>query len=102
MTRLKLEFSGRASRKKGVQGYLLNDIKSGFKEFIASRRSGVNLVEKAEAQLVDSTIENLLDQELSCSMDIAVVDGYPQQTDIRKTLIHAKLQVSSELKIYQS
>lgn len=102
MTRLKLEFSGRASRKKGVQGYLLNDIKSGFKEFIASRRSGVNLVEKAEAQLVDSTIENLLDQELSCSMDITVVDGYPQQTDIRKTLIHAKLQVSSELKIYQS
>ncbi|CAK1723926.1 DUF4868 domain-containing protein [Vibrio crassostreae] len=104
MTRLKLEFAGRASRKKDITGYLFDDIKHGLKEFITrfSKESRTQLVQKAEAQLVGQGKENLLEQELSASMTITVVNGYPEPVEIRKTLVNAKVRVREELSSYIS
>ncbi|ELP5903241.1 hypothetical protein WD376_004394 [Vibrio vulnificus] len=104
MTRLKLEFAGRASRKKDIAGYLFDDIKHGLKEFITrfSTDSSTQLVQKAEAQLVGQGKENLLEQELSATMTITVVNGYPEPVEIRKTLVNAKVRVREELSAYIS
>lgn len=104
MTRLKLEFAGRASRKKDISGYLFDDIKHGLKEFITRFSNGndAQLVEKAEAQLVGQKKENLLGQELSASMSINVINGYPEPVEIRKTLVNAKVKVREELLAYIS
>ena len=92
MTRLKLEFAGRASRKKDIAGYLFDDIKHGLKEFITKFSDGgkASLVQKAEAQLVGQSKENLLDQELTSEMSITAVNGYPEPAEIKKTLVTAK------------
>ncbi|WP_439148008.1 hypothetical protein [Vibrio sp.] len=104
MTRLKLEFAGRASRQKGNAGYLFDDIKHGLKELITKhfQSSSTQLVQKAEAQLVGNSKENLLDQELSSTMTISVIGGYPKQSEIRQALVNAKVNQSEKLKAYLS
>ncbi|ENM3796168.1 hypothetical protein NTH45_002785 [Vibrio cholerae] len=105
MNKLTLQFWGRASAKKGEKGYISDTVKQGFKELVkkysgGSARSGDLKIKKAEAQMKDGKSESLLSQELSTRMDVDVIGGYPEPTDMAQALIYAKIRCNDELKPY--
>jgi hypothetical protein len=105
MNKLTLQFWGRASAKKGEKGYISDTVKLGFKELVkkfsgSSARVGDPQIKKAEAQMKDGKSENLLSQELNTRIDVDVVGGYPESSDMAQALIYSKIRCNDELKPY--
>lgn len=104
MSRMSVNFWGRASTKKGVAGYIVDDVKRGVQELVSkfsvSERKNQPKLHKANVQMRDGTFESLLEQELSTKVEILVENGYPKTVDIKKALHRAKLKCKDTLNAY--
>lgn len=105
MSRMTINFWGRASTKKSVVGYIKDDVKEGLRELLTkfdmgSQRKNALQIKKAEAQMTNGGKESLISQELNTRVKVDVIDGYPVKSDIRQALINAKLKCSDSLKPY--
>tara|TARA_R100001244_G_scaffold4518_9_gene5735 strand:+ start:26377 stop:27348 length:972 start_codon:yes stop_codon:yes gene_type:complete len=95
MSKLKLDFWGRASNKKNTLGYLSHEISEGIKEFIDKYGSKLKAtdpqIKKAELQPAGVGLkpENLLSQELKYTTKVNVVRGYPALKDVKWALMSA-------------
>lgn len=97
MSRLTLRFFGRASTKKGFVGYLTDDVKQGFKEFLDC---GGSLITKAKVRPTSGGTESLLDQELKSMMTVEVIDGYPTELEMKRALENATNECKAVLDKY--
>jgi len=105
MSRMSLNFWGRASIKKSTPGYIADNVRDGFKEFISKfsvsqRNDNSPQIKKADVEFKDGKTQSLLDQELSTRVKVDVTNGYPAVSDIRKGLNRAKLKCKDELSSY--
>jgi hypothetical protein len=104
MSRMSINFWGRASTKKGNLGYLVNDVKKGVQELVSkfsvSERTNQPILHKASIQINGGGVESLLEQELSTKVDIAVENGYPKTIIVKQGLHRAKLKCKDSLNAY--
>jgi hypothetical protein len=104
MSRMTIGFWGRASTKKGVVGYVVDEVKNGVQEFVSkfsvSERANQPTLHKANVQMKDGNVENLLEQELSTKVDIVVENGYPKIVDVKIGLRRAMLKCKDSLDAY--
>lgn len=96
---LKLSLRGRASGKKGIIGYLSNEVKLGLKELIEKLPDG--LIKKADiTEPSNTTPESLLDQVLIDNKSVLTVNGYPKDSCVRTAMIQAKIDNMRYLEQY--
>lgn len=105
MSRLRLNFSGRAASKKSALGYLSSSIVNGIAEFVSvfgniSPSKSSPKLEKAEVLPVGGTKNSLLDKEISSTQVVTVIKGYPTLTDIENSIRRAFDSQSDDLKPY--
>ena len=102
MSKMTVNFWGRASRKKGASGYVSNLVKEGIAELLSkfnlgSERKNQPKIIKAEAQLINGETKSLLNQDLSTTKRIEVFNGYPKEESIKKAILDARDDKESEL-----
>ncbi|CNJ15126.1 MULTISPECIES: hypothetical protein [Yersinia] len=96
---LRLSLRGRASGKKGIIGYLSNEVKEGLKELLEKLPEGI--IKKAEVtEPRNSKPESLLDQVLISKRTALAVNGYPVDSHVRVAMIQAKIEFSGYLDQY--
>jgi hypothetical protein len=105
MSRMNVNFWGRASVKKSEANYIADTVKDGLKELLTRFGSGCQnknspTIKKAIAQLDTGEKESLLNQDLYTKVKVDVVQGYPVPGDIRKALIRARASCNESLKAY--
>ncbi|ALQ07609.1 DUF6731 family protein [Pseudoalteromonas fuliginea] len=108
MSRLKLDFWGRASNNKSTLGYLSHDVAEGLMEFIDKfgnkQKATDPEIKKAELQPVGEgqKSENLLSQELKYKTTVDVEKGYPKFHDVKWALMKAYNSNIDTLKQYSA
>lgn len=105
MSRMSLNFWGRASLKKTTPGYIADNVRDGLKELISKfsvsqRTDNSPQIKKADVEFKDGKTQSLLDQELSTKVKVDVINGYPTVIDIRNGLNRAKLICKDQLSSY--
>ncbi|WP_130245923.1 DUF6731 family protein [Pseudoalteromonas rubra] len=106
MSKLKLDFWGRASNRKGTLGYLSHDVADGIVEFIdkfgSKKKATDPEIQKAQLQAAGSghKPENLLSQELKYTTDVDVEKGYPKLGSVKWALMRAYGSNKSTLRQY--
>jgi hypothetical protein len=104
MSRMTIDFWGRAGNRKGVVGYLTEGMKLSINELVSkfsvSDRKNSPSVKKAKIQLKEGKDESLLDQELSTKVSIKVENGYPKIVDVKNGLARARTICKSSLAAY--
>lgn len=105
MTRINLQFWGRASVKKGECNYIVDTVREGIKELLTkcslgSERSNLPSITKAEAQLSGGGRKNLINQELCEDVLVTVEKGYASRDRIKLALSIAYMRQQDTLSIY--
>lgn len=106
MSKMTVNFWGRAGTRKNQKGYISDTVKEGMNELLSkfhmgSERKNEPKITKAEAQLTShGKRESLLNQDLSTRQSITVIRGYPDKNEIKKALIMGKISKNNDLKMY--
>ena len=106
MSKMTVNFWGRADTRKNQRGYISDTVKEGINELLSkfhmgSERKDEPKITKAEAQLTGhGKRESLLNQDLSTRQSITVIRGYPDKNEIKTALIMGKMSKSNDLKPY--
>ncbi|HHH0385490.1 TPA: hypothetical protein ACPZND_001908 [Yersinia enterocolitica] len=101
---LTLSLRGQSPLKKKLIGWLTNDVKAGLKELLEKFPSGNGGLEFEKADVVaqgDRKKKSLVDEVLTVKKMVTIqTDGYPSDSDVKITMIQAKIDNTNYLEQY--